>query len=649
MRGASTQAIANVYETREEVVAAIREAGVESVNLIVGIDATASNIDMGRETFGGKSLHSFEPGQLNPYEQTLWATVPILNEFDDDKKVPVLAFGDQRTKDFGALVLDEAAHGHEGVLQAYRRFLQDERTVLSGPTSFIPVLSWAVDQVRRTRTYTVVLLVCDGAVQDVASNSAFLREVVSKYPISVVAVGVGDGRNHSRATPWTALHHFDDNVRAPSRSGCRQVGRDVFQAVMFHQVIANIPPTQVARQRATLAAHVLQRDSCAVQVCPGPPLVRQLRRSRARRGLGAIHHKAAPPRGTVDGDDPCTRLCDGSLGTTHVEGIAAANQQNTIRCFFWFLFCPVCGAARKVYFARMGLLVTARLRAPCRLLPCTSSHVNHPSAVRSRGLLCRSMSTSAQALLAAAQAGQLETVQQLVNDAALARAQSRRPAMGDICLPRDGSHALRAAAEKGHLEVVRCLVALPGVDAAVEDNAAIVAAAAYGHLEVVRFLVSVPGVDAGAQHSFGLRWAAADGHLEVVRCLAPLPGVDPAAVHNFAIRWAAMCGHVEVVRLLASLSGVDPSTRGNEALVCAARYGEVETVRYLTSLPKVDPCAVMQEGSTPACYAVAQQAAAARDRARRRAPLVALRALFKQQRACRLQSNTCMAHAKVDM
>lgn len=254
----ATQAIANVYETREEVVAAIREAGVESVNLIVGIDATASNIDMGRETFGGKSLHSFEPGQLNPYEQILWATVPILNEFDDDKKVPVLAFGDQRTKDFGALVLDEAAHGHEGVLQAYRRFLQDERTVLSGPTSFIPVLSWAVDQVRRTRTYTVVLLICDGAVQDVASNSAFLREVVSKYPISVVAVGVGDGRNHPRATPWTALRHFDDNVRAPSRSGYRQVGRDVFQAVMFHQVTANIPPTQVARQRATLAAHVLQ-------------------------------------------------------------------------------------------------------------------------------------------------------------------------------------------------------------------------------------------------------------------------------------------------------------------------------------------------------------------------------------------------------
>ena len=50
-------AIADKYKTISEVQKALRKSGLESSNLIIGIDFTKSNMWTGEETFGGKSLH----------------------------------------------------------------------------------------------------------------------------------------------------------------------------------------------------------------------------------------------------------------------------------------------------------------------------------------------------------------------------------------------------------------------------------------------------------------------------------------------------------------------------------------------------------------------------------------------------------------
>ncbi|AQK41772.1 Ca(2)-dependent phospholipid-binding protein (Copine) family [Zea mays] len=49
--------IPDTYTSLDEVAAALREQGLESSNLILGIDFTKSNEWTGRQSFGGQSLH----------------------------------------------------------------------------------------------------------------------------------------------------------------------------------------------------------------------------------------------------------------------------------------------------------------------------------------------------------------------------------------------------------------------------------------------------------------------------------------------------------------------------------------------------------------------------------------------------------------
>ena len=50
-------AIKDNYKSLPEVVASLRKSGLESSNLVIGIDFTKSNNWTGDKTFGGKSLH----------------------------------------------------------------------------------------------------------------------------------------------------------------------------------------------------------------------------------------------------------------------------------------------------------------------------------------------------------------------------------------------------------------------------------------------------------------------------------------------------------------------------------------------------------------------------------------------------------------
>ena len=53
----SFDAIKDNYKSLPEVVASLRKGGLESSNLVIGIDFTKSNNWTGDKTFGGKSLH----------------------------------------------------------------------------------------------------------------------------------------------------------------------------------------------------------------------------------------------------------------------------------------------------------------------------------------------------------------------------------------------------------------------------------------------------------------------------------------------------------------------------------------------------------------------------------------------------------------
>ncbi|XP_077244384.1 E3 ubiquitin-protein ligase RGLG4-like isoform X2 [Tasmannia lanceolata] len=183
------------YTSLEQVTTALREAGLESSNLIVGIDFTKSNE---------------------------WTATT-----HDDT---VFSFHSDHTP----------CHGFEEVLACYRKIVPNLR--LSGPTSFAPVVEAAIDIVERTGgQYHVLVIIADGQVTrsvdtkigDLSpQEEKTIKSIVaaSSYPLSIVLIGVGDG-------PWEDMQKFDDKI--PARVF------DNFQFVNFTALMSkNLTPSE---------------------------------------------------------------------------------------------------------------------------------------------------------------------------------------------------------------------------------------------------------------------------------------------------------------------------------------------------------------------------------------------------------------------
>ncbi|XP_027336282.1 E3 ubiquitin-protein ligase RGLG5 isoform X2 [Abrus precatorius] len=226
--------IADNYRSLDEVTAALANAGLESSNLIVGIDFTKSNEWTGKRSFNRKSLHDIGSGH-NPYEQAISIIGKTLSVFDEDNIIPCFGFGDASTHDqdvFSFYSEERFCNGFEEVLTRYREIIPYLK--LAGPTSFAPIIEMAVTIVEQSGgQYHVLLIIADGQVtrsidtqhghlspQEQKTIDAIVK--ASEYPLSIVLVGVGDG-------PWDMMREFDDNI--PSRAF------DNFQFVNFTEIM----------------------------------------------------------------------------------------------------------------------------------------------------------------------------------------------------------------------------------------------------------------------------------------------------------------------------------------------------------------------------------------------------------------------------
>lgn len=212
--------IPDQYKTLDEVTQALRQAGLESSQLIVGVDFTGSNQVTGQKSFGGRCLHDTTHG-TNPYQRSLSIIAKVLADFDDDNLIPAYGFGDHRTNDkavFSFKDNDEPCAGLDGVLERYNAIAPC--VDLQGPTSFAPLIRQCIQTVRETGEYHILLIVADGQVNCVKETADAIVEA-SNYPLSIVMVGVGDG-------PWDQMNEFDDEL--PKRRF------DNFQFVEFEAV-----------------------------------------------------------------------------------------------------------------------------------------------------------------------------------------------------------------------------------------------------------------------------------------------------------------------------------------------------------------------------------------------------------------------------
>ncbi|KAK6518749.1 hypothetical protein TWF506_005888 [Arthrobotrys conoides] len=212
---------------------------------------------------------------------------------------------------------------------------------------------------------------------------------------------------------------------------------------------------------------------------------------------------------------------------------------------------------------------------------------------------------------------------------------------------QDGRSLLSKAAEEGNRAIVELLIQ-NGADIEPKDSEGCTPfcwAAKEGHEEVVRFLLAQPGIDlevkVGARY-YGdrgrtpLSYAAEAGHVGVVKLLLETGRVDLDPVRPRAGRtplsYAAKGGHVAVAQMLLATGRVDPdsmrmasgadrirtplpsrskfwynrvsSVTSRTPLSYAAEYGHIDVVKLLLETEGVDPdYLAYDKDQTPLSYA----------------------------------------------
>ncbi|XP_062193665.1 E3 ubiquitin-protein ligase RGLG1-like isoform X2 [Phragmites australis] len=154
-----------IYDTLDQVKAAIQEVGLESSNLIIGVDFTKSNEWTGKRCFNGRSLHHVGDSP-NPYEQAIGIIGETLSAFDEDNRIPCFGFGDTSTHDRDVFSFYRDRRPCNSVTEALQRYREIAPLVrLSGPTSLAPIIEIAMRIVEESRhQYHILLIIADGQV-----------------------------------------------------------------------------------------------------------------------------------------------------------------------------------------------------------------------------------------------------------------------------------------------------------------------------------------------------------------------------------------------------------------------------------------------------------------------------------------------------
>ncbi|KAG4387552.1 hypothetical protein GLYMA_11G244000v4 [Glycine max] len=356
--------IADNYRSLDEVTAALANAGLESSNLIVGIDFTKSNEWTGKRSFNRKSLHDIRSGQ-NPYEQAISIIGKTLSAFDEDNLIPCFGFGDASTHDqdvFSFFSEERFCNGFEEVLTRYRQIIPSLK--LAGPTSFAPIIEMAMTIVEQSGgQYHVLLIIADGQVtrsvdtqhgnlspQELNTINAIVK--ASEYPLSIVLVGVGDG-------PWEMMREFDDNI--PSRVF------DNFQFVNFTEIMRrNVDPARKetdfslsalmeipSQYKATLELGILgsRRGHSPDRVALPPPLYSRTSSSISTKSTRSNSFQQRTPTHTSYDSGVHTETSSSSLYDNKVCPICLTNakdmafgcgHQTCCECGEDLQFCPIC-------------------------------------------------------------------------------------------------------------------------------------------------------------------------------------------------------------------------------------------------------------------------------------------------------------------
>jgi Copine/C2 domain len=243
-------------------------AGGCQLNVVTAIDFTGSNGDP-RQPGTLHFLHPGQPAVRNQYESAISAICGTLASYDHDQMFPVLGFGAKygnEVKHCFQVGNSAEVKGVAGILDAYHNVFKSG-LIMSGPTLFDQIIDYAANRAttaqqvassRNQQAYTVLLILTDGAVTDVAATQAALDRA-SRAPLSVVIVGVGNA-------DFSGMRFLDDS-NATSRGF-----RDIAQFVPFNEHAKN--SVSLTSETLREIPSQLERYFSLMNVAPRPAIKR---------------------------------------------------------------------------------------------------------------------------------------------------------------------------------------------------------------------------------------------------------------------------------------------------------------------------------------------------------------------------------------
>lgn len=233
------EAFCDRFSTFECISEALVQAGFCSCDVIIGIDFTASNEWQGKKQFSKTCLHKTNGSKVyNPYQKVLQILGKTLSFISSDHLIHSYGFGDAQTRDHSVFPLtsdETSCNDYRQVINAYTRAVKSVE--LDGPTNFAPIIDKAIEYCQRTGQYHILIILVDGQVSphcEQSSVEAIVR--ASEYPLSIIAIGVGDG-------PFGMMFEYDDGL--PRRKF------DNLQFVNFHRTVTK------TKHEAAFALHAL--------------------------------------------------------------------------------------------------------------------------------------------------------------------------------------------------------------------------------------------------------------------------------------------------------------------------------------------------------------------------------------------------------
>lgn len=204
-----------------------------SIDLIIGIDFTSSN----RNPSSPDSLHYIKDSCLNSYQSALYTVGQLLLNYDSDKRIPMYGFGaaiGNKVRHCFPLNFNEndpSVNGLDGLMSAYSNALSQIH--LSSPTKLAPLIRNAVNIAHSTilsqnkQKYFILLILTDGIVNDIDEAIEWIVEG-SKYPLSIVIVGIGDD-------DFSSMEVLDADIKPLTNKKGEKMMRDIVQFVNFNK------------------------------------------------------------------------------------------------------------------------------------------------------------------------------------------------------------------------------------------------------------------------------------------------------------------------------------------------------------------------------------------------------------------------------